>query len=68
MNPVTNFMLIVSILLALAAGGNSSKGQAEASSPSAARITSSRPGTGCSNWACTSNHNETLLRDTSSVQ
>ncbi len=69
MNPVTNLMLIVSLLLALAAGGNSSKGEAEASSPSASRITSSgRAVAGCSSWACTSNHNETLVRDTSPVQ
>jgi hypothetical protein len=69
MNPVTSLAVIVSLLLALAVGDNSIKGQATVSSPSAARNTSSRPLPGwCEEWGCGMNHNETLMRDAARIK
>lgn len=52
MNTMTGFIAIVSILLALAVGGN--------------RTTKPQVGGSCPPFACgtDSNHNETLVRDT----
>ena len=52
MNAVTGFVAIVSLLLALAAGGGTSKPQPNAGT--------------CPPWMCgqDGNHNETLVRDT----
>lgn len=55
MNAVTGFVAIVSLLLALAAGGGTAKEPVGASSQPARQITPSKLAT---------NHNETLVRDT----
>ena len=69
MNTITNLVTIVSLLLALAAAGEATKGQVGASSPSATRGASSRPLTGgCDEFGCGTNHNETLVRDAAPVK
>ena len=69
MNAVTDFIAIVSLLLALATAGNTTKDQTGVSSPSAASITTSRPRPGdCDEFGCGMNHNETLVRDTAPVK
>jgi hypothetical protein len=57
MNAVTEFIAIVSLLLALAAGGGTAKPQAGTTAP--------QSGGNCPPFACGSdgNHNETLVRD-----
>ena len=57
MNAITGFVAVVSLLLALAAGGNTTKPQPQ-------------PGGQCPAFMCGSdgNHNETLVRDTAPVK
>ena len=64
MDAITNLVTIVSLLLALAAAGETTKGQVNVSSPSATPGASSRllPGN-CDDFQCGSNHNETLVCD-----
>ena len=66
MNPVTNLVTIISLLLALAGAGNAPKGQGVVSSSSVTNVTPSRPfpgGGGCDEWYCGGNHNETMVLD-----
>ena len=59
MNAVTGLVAIASLLLALAAAGGTAKEQVGVNSQAARPITASKLG---------ANHNETLVRDTTSVQ
>jgi hypothetical protein len=59
MNAVTSFVAIVSILLALAAGGSTAKEQAQANPPQVRNITPSK---------IVLNHNETMVSDAALVQ
>ncbi len=59
MNTVTGFVAIVSLLLALAAGGETAQRKAGGGPKEANGITSSKLAT---------NHNETLVRDTAPVK
>ena len=70
MNAGPSLVAIVSLLLAMAAAGGVATEQADVNSPAATRATTSRltEGTGCPEWACGSNHNETMVGDAPSVQ
>jgi hypothetical protein len=69
MNTITYLVTIVSLLLAMAAAGEATQGQAGASSPSATRGAFSRDSpVGCDEWGCGGNHNETLVRDAAPVK
>jgi hypothetical protein len=69
MNTITNLVTIVSLLLALAAAGDATKGQVKVSSSPATHSISSRPlPGGCDEWGCGTNHNETLVRDAVTVK
>jgi len=59
MNPVMSFVAIVSLLLGLAAAGNTAKEQAQVTPPAAGQITPSK---------IALNHNETMVSDAALVQ
>ena len=63
MNAVTSFVTIVSLLLALSFAGGAVN-QSPANEPASARGTTSGLPRPCEEWGCGSNHNETLVRDT----
>jgi hypothetical protein len=64
MDAITNLVATVALLLALAAGVETTKGRVEVSSPTSTHSPSSRPMSGgCEEWGCGMNHNETLVLD-----
>jgi hypothetical protein len=71
MNAVTGLAAMVSLLLALAGPRGAAKEQAGENSPTGTRSTTSRmtdDGSGCPEWGCGSNHNETMVSDATSAQ
>jgi hypothetical protein len=63
MGAITNLVATVALLLAMIAAGDATTGQVKVSSKPATHSISSRPLTGCEEFGCGTNHNETLMRD-----
>lgn len=71
MDAITNLVATVALLLALASAGETTKSQVNVSTPSTPREASAKPlprGSGCDDWGCGTNHNETLVRDTETMK